>query len=614
MTGTCLPRAHRARPRSTILSAKSRYSGPAMLAADTPFVLLDDARVAGAVPARLYTDPVETLSARTTAELQPLLNRLEQAQRDGLHAAGFLGYESGTALEPKLAELTAHPPLAWFGLFRGFESIDAQHVPQRLGNPDGAWLGRVQPDISRRDYEAAFDTIERYIIDGDIYQANLTFRAHAQYAGHPLALYAAVRPRAAAGYGGVIWTGEDWYLSFSPELFFALKDGRVTTKPMKGTAKRLPDAKADAATAMQLQGDPKQRAENLMIVDLLRNDLSRVAESGSVDVPLLFAVESYPTVHQMTSTVTAQLKAGLEAVDLIRAIFPCGSITGAPKIRAMEIIDEIETAPRGIYCGSIGRIDASGDAAFNVAIRTFSLNENEKTLCLGLGSGLVADSEAGSEWDECLAKGEFARVQGQGFDLIETMRFDPDSGIARLELHLDRIKASARALEFSFDRHEARNRLHAATFHLDSAVKIRLLAGCSGSLAIEVRPLPEQKAGPITVELVPLPVHPSDFRLVHKTSDRAFYDDARRASVADEVVFADSEGRLTEGSFTALFVERDGTLLTPPLIRGLLPSVLRRELIDSGKVVEAELTASDLTDDFFMGNSVRGLIPARRLA
>jgi para-aminobenzoate synthetase / 4-amino-4-deoxychorismate lyase len=328
-------------------------------------------------------------------------------------------------------------------------------------------------------------------------------------------------------------------------------------------------------------------------------------------VPELFVVESYPTVHQMTSTVTAQLAEGLGAVDLIRAIFPCGSITGAPKIRAMEIIDEIESAPRGIYCGSIGRIDGNGDAAFNVAIRTFHLNTATKRVSVGLGSGVVADSDGASEWAECLAKGRFAVVTRPDFDLIETMRFEPASGIARLELHLDRMKESARTLDFAFDRHEARNRLHAATFHLTDPAKIRLLASRGGALAIEVRPLPADVSEPWTVAVVPLPVDDQDFRLSHKTSDRAFYDDARKATTADEVLFINSDGYLTEGSITAIFVERDGKLMTPSLSHGLLPSVLRRELIESGKAVEADLRADDLADGFLLGNSVRGLFPAK---
>jgi para-aminobenzoate synthetase/4-amino-4-deoxychorismate lyase len=316
----------------------------------------------------------------------------------------------------------------------------------------------------------------------------------------------------------------------------------------------------------------------------------------------------------MTSTVIAQLDAGRDVFDLLRAIYPCGSITGAPKIRAMQIIEEVETAARGIYCGSIGRIDPNGDAAFNVAIRTLHLNEAAGQATLGLGSGVIADSQAEAEWTECLAKGEFAKVQRRDFDLIETMRFEPAGGILRLELHLERMKDSARTLGFEFDRHEARNRLHSATFHLDHDAKVRLLASRSGMLAIELGNAPTVREGPMRVAIVPLPVDTGDFRLAHKTSDRGFYDYARKASGADEVLFVDREGFLTEGSFTSLFVERNNMLLTPPLSRGLLPSILRRELIETGRAVEANLTAADLDAPFFIGNSLRGLIPATRLA
>lgn len=486
-------------------------------------------------------------------------------------------------------------------------------MPSILPDPAGAWLSSLRPAVSRADYAQAFAAVQEYIAAGDIYQVNLTFPLSADYAGDPLALYAALRPRAAAGYGGVIWTGDRHYLSFSPELFFALQHARVTTKPMKGTATRHADPSADAAEAAMLRTDPKQRAENLMIVDLLRNDLSRVCEAGSVIVPELFHVESYPTVHQMTSTVTGILAQGSDAIDVIKALFPCGSITGAPKIRAMQIIDEVEAAPRGIYCGSIGRIDPNGDAAFNVAIRTFTLCEKTKQVSLGLGSGIVADSNETAEWAECLAKGDFAKVEGYGFDLIETMRFEPAHGILRLEMHLERMKESARTFGFEFDRHEARNRLHAATFHLDALSKIRLLASRQGALAIEIRPLTDVEEWRVVV--VPLPVAAADFRLRHKTSDRAFYDEARKAiSNCDEAIFVGTDGLLTEGSISALFVERDGRLLTPRLATGLLPSVLRRELIEAGRAEEADLTAEDLAGNFFMGNSVRGLIRGNRVA
>jgi para-aminobenzoate synthetase / 4-amino-4-deoxychorismate lyase len=582
-----------------------------MIPAGRPYVLLDDARVSGASPVRLYTNPVRTLIARSKDDVALLLDALRHAQADGLHAAGLLSYDAGAALLPHLPS----PPdgiLAWFGLFEGFQSISPDAMPSSLPHATGAWLSPLRPEISRGDYARAFAKVQDYIAAGDIYQANLTFPLSADYAGDPLALYAALRPRAAAGYGGVIWTGERHYLSFSPELFFALKDRRVTTKPMKGTATRYADQATDTEAAEALRTDPKQRAENLMIVDLLRNDLSRVCEAGSVAVPELFHVESYPTVHQMTSTVTGILPESADAIDVIQALFPCGSITGAPKIRAMQVISEVEAGPRGIYCGSIGRIDANGDAAFNVAIRTFTLCEKEKRVSLGLGSGIVADSDEASEWAECLAKGDFARVDHYGFDLIETMRFEPAQGILRLELHLERMKESARTFGFEFDRHEARNRLHAATFHLNALSKIRLLASKQGALAIEIRELSDVDSWRVAV--VPLPVNERDFRLCHKTSDRAFYDEARKASGADEVLFVRPDGRLTEGSISALFITVGSKLLTPRSETGLLPSVFCRDLMEKGEAEEADLTIDHLTNNFFMGNSVRGLIRANRVA
>jgi len=313
----------------------------------------------------------------------------------------------------------------------------------------------------------------------------------------------------------------------------------------------------------------------------------------------------------MTSTVTAQLKDGLDAVDVIRQIFPCGSITGAPKIRAMEIIEELELAeggsgPRGIYCGSIGRIDAPdekgrSDAAFNVAIRTFHLGQDKETLSIGLGSGIVADSNGDDEWRECLAKGRFAKVDvnaggntggGHKVDLIETMAFEPASGIARLEAHLERMKTSASTLQFEFDRHAARNAIQAITFHQDSAAMVRLHLGQSGALAIELKPMPKPQDGPVRCQLVPMQAEAADFRLHHKTSDRRVYE---ADGLADGVhpIFVDGDGYVTEGKIWNIFVERDGKLLTPPLARGVLPGVLREELLESGQAVEADLRAED---------------------
>lgn len=382
-----------------------------MFPTDTPFLFLDDARTVGAAPARLYRDPVEILVAERPDELEPLLERAAHAGRDGLHVAGYLSYEAGLALEPRLAPLVPDRlsmPLAWFGLFRGYEEIGPDDIAGRLPIP-----ARTSPDfaplISRDEYRAGVTRSLDYIRAGDVYQVNYSFEMQAEWNEDPAALYSTLRPQAGAGYGALLFDGSNWLLSFSPELFFTLQDDRITARPMKGTAARSVDPAADEQIARLMRADPKQRAENLMIVDLLRNDLSRVARPGSVRVPKLFEVESYPTIHQMTSTVSARLDPRRSVADLIRAIYPCGSITGAPKIRAMEIIAELEGRERGIYCGSIGRIDPCGDAAFNVAIRTFLRRGGENTLSLGLGSAIVADSKVEDEWAECLAKGEFAR-------------------------------------------------------------------------------------------------------------------------------------------------------------------------------------------------------------
>lgn len=378
------------------------------------FVLFDDARERNAAPARLYRDPVSIIAAYRLEEVQPALDRIAEAGEAGLHAAGYMSYEAGLALEDRLAPLARRhhirpgsAPLLWFGLFDGLRFIKPEAVQALLPDPSGVRIEPLRPLIQEDAYYAAFDRVQEYIRAGDIYQVNLTFPCATRFHGDLMALYGAVRPRQRAGYGGVIRTGSHDILSFSPELFFTCVRGQLTARPMKGTAVRSADAHRDALLARELETDPKQRAENLMIVDLLRNDLSRVSRAGTVTVPDLFHVESYPTVHQMVSTIRARLLPGLSPVDVLRVLFPCGSITGAPKVRAMEIIGEVEPFPRGVYTGAVGWIDPDGDAAFNVAIRTICVEEGRPEGLLGLGSGIIADSDAASEWAECLAKGRF---------------------------------------------------------------------------------------------------------------------------------------------------------------------------------------------------------------
>ncbi len=598
-----------------------------------PFVLLDDARVQGASEARLYERPRAVFVAHRPQDVPAVLEAADKARAEsGGTLAGYLAYEAGLALEPRLMPLAdgrsgAAGPLVWFGLFDEVRRFPSAEVPawlEQRGGTGRASIGPLDPQISTGAYLAAFERLQEAIRAGDIYQANLTMPLAGAAEGDPLALYRAIRPAASAGYGGVIFDGSHWLLSFSPELFFNLKDDAARVKPMKGTRPRGREEEEDRGLAAELAASVKDKAENLMIVDLMRNDLSRVAEAGSVQVDHPFAVESYPTVHQMVSTVRATLQPGKGAMEMLRALFPCGSITGAPKIRAMELIHEVERDARGPYCGAIGRIgtaeDGTIDAAFNVAIRTVHLTPGENRrhkVVAGVGGAIVADSEGMSEWRECLVKGDFLRGQASGAELIESMLFDPEDGIPLLELHLERMKASAAELGFSFDRHETRNRIQALCFDLEEAAKLRILLSRSGevtlqSVALAAGAMPD----PVTCAVLPLPVVPGDWRLRHKTTDRAFYDDGRRAAQeagADEAIFVREDGLLTEASFSNLFLKRDGRLLTPPARLGLLPGVQRRRLLEEGTAVEAELRVEDLAQGFLLGNSVRGLMKARLL-
>ena len=578
------------------------------------WMLFDDAREGGAPP-RLYRSPHERILARSIDEVEPALERIAQAVAAGAHAAGYLAYEAGYAFESSLraGARVGDGPLLSFGLFDGFEAPDLARL---LPDPAGAFVGPPCPQIARSAYEDAARTVREHLFAGDYYQANLTFGCDVAVAGEPLALYARLRNSARAGWGGVILDEDRAILSLSPEQFFTIRDGIIEARPMKGTAPRRADPQADRAEVALLAADEKQRAENLMIVDLMRNDLARVAETGSVTVPQLFAVETYPTVHQMVSRITARLRPGVSACDVLQTIFPCGSVTGAPKIAAMAALRQLEPEPRGAYTGSMGWIEpdtphGAGDAAFNVLIRTLEWRRGATRATLGLGSGLVVDSKPRDEWAECLLKGDFVRVASQDFDLIETMRFDPHDGVGELERHLDRLRVSAEDLGFRFDVHNARNELQAATFGRKERAIVRLLLSRTGTMAIEVKRFDEPFETPVTAVLRPLPVASGDFRLRYKTTDRRFHDQARKENDAFETIFVDREGLLTEGSRTSIFVERDGKLLTPPAARGLIPGILRSKLIDDGRAEEAALTPADLVDGFFIGNSLRGLIPAR---
>ncbi|MDF2116339.1 aminodeoxychorismate synthase component I [Roseiarcaceae bacterium H3SJ34-1] len=582
-------------------------------------MLLED-RLASDAMAQLYCDPVEIVRSDDSATVADALERLAAAQARGLHAAGFLSYELGYVFEPRLAALLPPErtlPLLWFGLFRKPIAIAPIHLDQAFAAfAPPPPLGTVRPALEAPAHTAKVARVMDYLHAGDAYQINLTFPIDFRYTGDPLSLYAALRAGQPASYGGIVAFDAATLLSISPELFIDVSSGRATTIPMKGTAARCATPQADRAAMAHLQADPKQRAENLMIVDLLRNDLGRISERSSVTVPNLFSVETYPTFHTLTSTVASQLRAGLSVADIMRALFPCGSITGAPKLRAMEIIRELEEEPREAYTGSIGAISPDGNLRFNVAIRTATLFADGRGR-YGVGGGIVADSQPSDEYAECLLKARVLTDLADDYGLIETLRWSAHAGFVRLELHLDRLARSATALGFSFDRAGAQARLTllATTFADSNDRRVRLELRRNGHIEITAPVLADEPGRRLSVVVVAERIDAGDPFLAHKTTRRRRYETEAENALkhnADDAIFQNRAGFVTESTRSSIFVEQDGKLLTPPLSDGVLPGVLRQSLIASGRAVERQLTLADLrkADQWFLGNSLRDLMPA----
>jgi para-aminobenzoate synthetase / 4-amino-4-deoxychorismate lyase len=583
-----------------------------------PFVLLED-RLDPLRPARLFSEPVDIVRCDRPDGVDGAFRRIEAGLRDGLHAAGFLAYELGYVLEPKLAP--PEPPVApllWFGLFPPPRDVCADALDAAF-----AALGPPPPitDVAlghdRGEHVAKVRRVLALIQSGDIYQANLTFPIRFRYAADPLALYGALRVRQPVAHGGVVALEDATILSISPELFVEVCDGRAATRPMKGTAARCTDPLADAEARAALASDPKQRAENLMIVDLLRNDLARISAPGSVRVPALFTVETYPTFHALTSTVTARLRPGLSLNDQIAALFPCGSIVGAPKIRAAEIIRDLEAAPRGVYTGAIGAAAPGGGMAFNVAIRTAVIATDGRGV-YGVGGGLVADSDPDAEYEEALLKAQVLTDLAADYGLIETFRWTR-GGFARLDRHLDRLAASAAVLGFAFDRPRAQAGLASAAqtwVARPEDRRVRLLLSRDGAFTITDTPAAAPSAHPVKLGIARDRLDPGDAFLRHKTTRRDIHDRAFAEAAAaglDEVVLLNRDGQVADGARNSVFAELDGRLITPPLAAGALPGVLRAALVDEARAWEGELTLETLAgaERLFIGNSLHGLRPAQ---
>ena len=583
-----------------------------------PYVFLDNHM---SKKTRYYSAPLRVITAHSPAEVPEALKQIDSALKSGLYVAGYGAYELGYALIDKLTPLSpsadANAPLLCFGVFKGFERGVSPSPSSR------APLPALTAQWSEAEYTQRFERLMDYIRAGDLYQANLTFpytgfaKAAPDLAYH----YERLKSRQPVRYGGVINLGEQHILTLSPELFFNVNGQSVKARPMKGTAPRGASAAQDAAIASAMQADEKSRAENLMIVDLLRNDLSRVSEAGSVKVTDLFSLETYPTLHQLTSGIEATLKPGVSVTEIFARLFPCGSVTGAPKIRAMEIIHELEDGPRGPYCGAIGYFDPNGDCNFNVAIRTLTSTPDAGgySIRYPVGSGVVIDSKADDEYAECSLKAAIIKPERNehiAYELIETLRWEPDGGFPELEPHILRLMRSAQALGFHDDLSKIFEALDAAISGASSAQRIRLSLAKDGKVKVFAQAL-NPMSSPASLRLSKNPLTPRVQITEHKVSARSFYD-GERARIADlapcdEVIFINEAGYICEGSFTSLFAQIDGQLYTPPVSDGLLPGILRAQMIGRNEATEKQLTLDDLksAQALYIGNSLRGLMPAK---
>lgn len=564
----------------------------------------------------LFTQPRDVLVAHNADEARSALSHLAGAAGRNLWAAGYLAYEAGFLFEERLEKFLparSETPLLWFGLYDAPRPLSRAETDASLTGAAEGSIAELTPSLDLPAYEQAFARVKTLIEAGDTYQVNLTMKALFRLEGDPLGLYRRLAQSQKTAYGAYIHAGDHHVLSRSPELFVSGTGKELRARPMKGTLGRGRTRAEDEAGRLALARDEKNRAENLMIVDLLRNDLGRIAETGSVEVTDLFTVETFSSLHTMTSGIRALRRADMGLPEILENLFPCGSITGAPKLRAMEIIHEVEAGPRGLYTGSIGYIAPNGDFSFNVAIRT-AIIDGQGNGTIGIGGGIVADSTARAEYEEALLKLKFLSDPAPPVTLIETFKWSPDEGFVLLDRHLDRILESAAYFALAVTRQGAADFLEAQSKGWTGPMRVRLTLSDTG-LDLTAVPLPPSPPA-FRFAIAPDPLDSASLWLAHKTTNRAFYDMPRQRAHdeqgLDEVVFRNERGELTEGSFTNLFIEKDGVLLTPALASGLLPGTLRAELIAQGRAEERVLTLADLhqADAILLGNSVRGLIRA----
>lgn len=605
-------------------------------------ILLDDAQSTGAKPSsRLYKQALRRWAiypgsspSETIAAVDRCLQEINEALASGLYVVAAFAYELGQYIhkleQRKNANAVQHPLIqAWS--YASYESLSKDQVDAFIKNgiralePDTqlAGVANLQFSVDKEQFTSDIKTIQEYIRNGDTYQINHTFRITGETYGDPLALYARLRDRQPGRFGAFIAQDSNFILSQSPELFIQRQGNTLKAMPMKGTASALSD------TADHLSKDAKNQAENVMIVDLLRNDLSRLALPGTVTVPQLFEVARHGDVLQMTSTVQAEVKPGIQLQDVLNAVFPCGSVTGAPKKRSMEIIQELEAEDRAYYCGALGWLDPGGDFAFSVPIRTIEIDRNLVTnasaFTLGVGAGITIDSEAKKEWGECHIKAAFLSELPSEIGLFETILVRKSTP-QHLELHLDRLAHSAKALRIPFNLPDIQKVIGHACENctIDTEYRLRLDLDHVGQASFQLAPLIPQ-TNPVKIfwasDILPNPDHATlysgNMLLQHKVSHRNIYDQAWKLAEdlgGFDALFINEQKFVTEGGRSSIFIKSGDRWLTPPVAAGLLPGVMRSIILNDPKwnAQEVNLSIEELRNakEIMLCNALRGIIPA----
>ncbi|MBP1948094.1 aminodeoxychorismate synthase component I [Virgibacillus litoralis] len=553
----------------------------------------------------LFQDPLEIIETTCIEEVKPALEKIQKAIDSGFYAAGYLSYEAAPAFDNAYqVNSGSKMPLLWFGIFQ--ESL------HEIENNKASYnVSEWKPTVSIEEYNSNIDRIKNQIKLGDTYQVNYTIRMESEFEGDATAYYNQLASAQTSDYSAYMDLGDFSILSASPELFFKMRNGKITTKPMKGTIGRGKSYSEDLKNAEWLFQSEKNRAENVMIVDLLRNDLGMIAKPGSVKVPRLYSIEKYPTVYQMTSTVTAEVKDGTRILDVFNVLFPCGSITGAPKVSTMKIISTLENSPREVYCGTMGYITPEQEAIFNVPIRTVMIDNRDGSAQYGVGGGITWDSTKQGEYEEILHKTKLLTRDKCDFQLLETLGLRDREYIV-LDYHLERLDNSAAYFNFQIDLAYVRKRLiKFAESITNGEYRVRLLVSADGEISIESN-VPAVLDKPVYVKLAPNPINKQDEFLYHKTTNRTVYEKFDKTGLFD-VLLWNEEREVTEFTIGNVVIELNDKLYTPPVECGLLAGTYRKYLLEEGIITERRIKLEEihLCSKVWLINSVRKWVEVR---